>query len=157
MEIRNLKKSPMELMYLAHVNFRPLDGGRLVTPAPATPQAMRVRTLVPGNLSPPPGYRDTTYILRARRPGRTDEVRIGLEGEGPQAKVVSLRATIVVSHKDTWPKSLFTLLGSPREAAYDRWAWWNAQCGAAMLLSRIESLGGSGKTQPYILEIKPYP
>jgi hypothetical protein len=58
MEIHNRKKSPMELMYLAHVNFRPLDGGRLVTPAPDTPEGMRVRTLVPANLSPPAGYRE---------------------------------------------------------------------------------------------------
>ncbi len=58
MEIHNRRKSAMELMYLAHVNFRPLDGGRLVSPAPATPEGMRVRTLVPANLTPPPGYRE---------------------------------------------------------------------------------------------------
>jgi hypothetical protein len=65
MEIRNRRKSAMELMYLAHVNFRPLDGGRLVSPAPATPEAMRVRTLVPANLSPPPGYREFLSELAA--------------------------------------------------------------------------------------------
>jgi hypothetical protein len=61
MEIHNRKHSPMELMYLAHVNFRPLDGGRLVTPA--TPEGMRVRELVPTNLSPPAGYREFLKVL----------------------------------------------------------------------------------------------
>jgi hypothetical protein len=56
MEIRNLGHAPMELMYLAHVNFRPVDGGRLVCSAPCTPQSIRVRTSVPPSLSPPPGY-----------------------------------------------------------------------------------------------------
>jgi hypothetical protein len=65
MEIRNRKKSPMELMYLAHVNFRPLDGGRLVTPAPATPEAMRVRKVIPVNFTPPPGYREFLKELAA--------------------------------------------------------------------------------------------
>jgi hypothetical protein len=65
MEIRNQKKSPMELMYLAHVNFLPLDGGRLVSPAPATPEAMRVRTNIPVDLSPPAGYREFLKQLAA--------------------------------------------------------------------------------------------
>ena len=65
MEIRNRKKTPMELMYMAHVNFRPLDGGRLVSPAPATPAAMKVRTVVPLNLSPPAGYREFLSQLAA--------------------------------------------------------------------------------------------
>ncbi len=69
MEIHNRKKSPMELMYLAHVNFRPLDGGRLVTPAPATPEGMRVRSLIPLNLSPPDGYREFLKQL-ASEPAR---------------------------------------------------------------------------------------
>jgi len=30
MTVTNLKRSDMELFYLAHVNFRPVDGGRLV-------------------------------------------------------------------------------------------------------------------------------
>ena len=53
----------MELMYLAHVNFRPLDGGRLVSlSAPATPQAMRAcaRTSRP-TLPRLAGYRDFLY------------------------------------------------------------------------------------------------
>jgi hypothetical protein len=57
MRIHNLKRSPMELMYLAHVNFRPVDNGRLVYSARATPQNVRVRSSIPSHISPPPGYR----------------------------------------------------------------------------------------------------
>jgi hypothetical protein len=46
----------MELMYLAHVNFRPIDDGRLVYSAPCTPQTIRVRTKVPPTVHPPAGY-----------------------------------------------------------------------------------------------------
>ena len=34
----NLKTTPMEYMYMAHVNFRPVDNGRLVYSAPCTPR-----------------------------------------------------------------------------------------------------------------------
>ena len=33
----------MEFMYLAHINFRPVDNGRLVCTAPCTPERVRVR------------------------------------------------------------------------------------------------------------------
>jgi len=56
MRITNLKRSEMELMYLAHVNFRPVDGGRLVYSAPCTPEHVRVRTSIPSHVRPRPGY-----------------------------------------------------------------------------------------------------
>jgi len=56
MTITNLKNSEMELMYLAHVNFRPVDNGRLVYSAPCTPQHVRVRTSIPSHIRPRPGY-----------------------------------------------------------------------------------------------------
>jgi len=34
LEVTNLKKVPMEYLYLAHINFKPVDGGRLVYTAP---------------------------------------------------------------------------------------------------------------------------
>lgn len=58
LSIKNLKKSPMDLMYLAHVNFKPVDNGRLVYSAPCTPGRVRVRSSVPSHVSTPPGYRD---------------------------------------------------------------------------------------------------
>ena len=54
--IHNLKRSPMELMYLAHVNFRPVDNGRLVYTAHCTPEHVRVRQSIPSHLRPPAGY-----------------------------------------------------------------------------------------------------
>jgi hypothetical protein len=54
--VENLKRTPMDLMYLAHANFRPVDGGRLVYSAPYTPAAVRVRQSIPAHISPPPGY-----------------------------------------------------------------------------------------------------
>jgi hypothetical protein len=100
MEIRNQKKSPMELMYLAHVNFRPVDGGRLVSPAPATPEAMRVRTLVPLNLSPPPGYREFLKEL-AVDPARHQLLEPGLAFDPEVVFFLSCLAD-----KDGWVRSL---------------------------------------------------
>ena len=54
--INNLKNSEMELMYLAHINFRPVDHGRLVYSTPGTPQYVRVRTSIPSHIRPLPGY-----------------------------------------------------------------------------------------------------
>ena len=56
MVITNLKNSPMELMYLAHINFRPVDNGTLVYSAVQTPEHVRVRTSIPSHIKPGPGY-----------------------------------------------------------------------------------------------------
>ncbi len=58
MTITNLKQSPMELMYLAHANFRPVDHGRLVYSAPGKPSHVRVRTSIPSHVKPLPGYKE---------------------------------------------------------------------------------------------------
>ena len=58
LSVENLKKTPMELMYLAHVNFRPVDNGRLVYSAPCTPEHVRVRKSIPSHVHPGPGYRE---------------------------------------------------------------------------------------------------
>lgn len=46
--IRNLKHKPMELMYLAHVNFRPVDGASLIDAVPDDLDHIGVRTGLPG-------------------------------------------------------------------------------------------------------------
>jgi len=56
--VTNLKRTPMEFMYLAHVNFRPIDNGRLVYSAHATPEHVRVRESIPDHVTPGPGYRE---------------------------------------------------------------------------------------------------
>ncbi|MGC9349638.1 MAG: DUF4432 family protein [Anaerolineae bacterium] len=56
MTITNLKDSPQELLYLAHVNFKPVDNGRLVYSAQPTPEHVRVRASIPSHITPGPGY-----------------------------------------------------------------------------------------------------
>lgn len=41
--VENLRVSPMELMYMAHINFRPITHSRVVASAPLTPDNMEFR------------------------------------------------------------------------------------------------------------------
>ena len=56
MRIRNLRHTPMELMYLAHINFRPAAGAVLVDSVPADAAHIRVRSALPPPLIPSPEY-----------------------------------------------------------------------------------------------------
>jgi len=58
MSVTNLKKSPMDWMYLAHINFRPVDNARLVYSAPYDPAHVRPRTSIPSHVHPLPGYKE---------------------------------------------------------------------------------------------------
>ena len=64
MTITNLKHSGQELLYLAHVNFKPVDGGRLVYSAIPTPEHVRVRASIPSHITPGPGYAEFLAELR---------------------------------------------------------------------------------------------
>jgi hypothetical protein len=77
MSIKNLKNSAMELMYMAHVNFRPVDNGRLVYSAPCTPEHVRVRTSIPSHIRPLPGYVEFLEEL-GRRPEKHNLLAPGL-------------------------------------------------------------------------------
>lgn len=46
-ELTNLRHSPMAFMYLAHANFRPIDGARIVDSVPDGPDSQRVAPRVP--------------------------------------------------------------------------------------------------------------
>ncbi|MEI7468696.1 MAG: DUF4432 family protein [Chloroflexota bacterium] len=63
LQVTNLKKSPMDYMYLAHINFRPIDGGRLAYSAHYTPEHVRVRRSIPTHIWTPPSYRDTLEMF----------------------------------------------------------------------------------------------
>ena len=54
MAVENRSFAPMELMYMAHVNFDFLPGARIVQPAPFTPYRTRVRAAVPAHVTPTP-------------------------------------------------------------------------------------------------------
>jgi hypothetical protein len=58
MTIDNLRPKPMEYMYLTHINFRPVDYGRLVCSAPLTPERVRARVDLPSHMKFPAGYRE---------------------------------------------------------------------------------------------------
>lgn len=75
--ISNLKKTPMDLMYLAHANFRPVDYGRLSYSAPCDPEHVRVRKSIPSHVKPLPGYAEFLAEL-AEHPERHNVLAPGL-------------------------------------------------------------------------------
>ena len=64
LQVHNLKNTPMDFMYLAHVNFRPVDGAMLVDTAPDDPKHVRVRATVPGFFKPSAAHRDLIAALQ---------------------------------------------------------------------------------------------
>lgn len=62
---QNLARTPMEYMYLCHVNFRPVDHGRLHYTAPCDTEHVRVRDNVPAHLNVTQEYRDFLADLAA--------------------------------------------------------------------------------------------
>jgi hypothetical protein len=52
-----LENAPLELMYLAHLNFRPVDNARLAYSARVSPETVRVRASIPPHVKPSPEYR----------------------------------------------------------------------------------------------------
>ncbi|MEX2541892.1 MAG: DUF4432 family protein [Trueperaceae bacterium] len=99
-EIENLKSSPMELMYLAHINFRPVDRGRLAYTAKVAPESVRVRRTVPSHVRPGPGYREFLEEL-AREPDRHHRLDPGLAFDPEVAFSIDYLAD-----KEGWAHSL---------------------------------------------------
>ncbi len=64
MTITNLKASEMELMYLMHVNFKPVDHSRLVYSTQCIPEHVRVRSGIPAHIRPLPGYAEFLAELK---------------------------------------------------------------------------------------------
>jgi Domain of unknown function (DUF4432) len=62
--IQNLKNTPMEWMYLAHINFRPVDNGRMLYSALPTAEHVRVRLSIPSHIRPGPGYVEFLHALK---------------------------------------------------------------------------------------------
>ena len=56
LEVENLKHTAMEMMYLAHANFRPVDHGELHYSASYDAASVRVRRSVPAHILPKPDY-----------------------------------------------------------------------------------------------------
>jgi hypothetical protein len=77
MTIRNLRRASMELMYLGHANFRPVDGSRLVYSARCTPEHVRVRRNIPAHVRTEPGFREFLEEL-GRHPERHERLAADL-------------------------------------------------------------------------------
>lgn len=75
--IENRKRTGMDLMYLAHINFRPVDNGRLVYSAECTPEHVRVRKSIPSHIHPPAGFGEFLQEL-AEHPERHNVLKPGL-------------------------------------------------------------------------------
>lgn len=56
-EVNNLKTTPMDLCYLGHINFRPVNGSSLVYSAPYDATSVKVRNAIPSHLTPSNEYR----------------------------------------------------------------------------------------------------
>lgn len=63
MKITNQKQTPMEMFYLAHVNFLPIDDARLVYSAPRN--GVRVRANIPSHVMANPDYAALIDSLKA--------------------------------------------------------------------------------------------
>lgn len=63
--LSNLKKTAMDWMYMGHLNFRPLDGGRIHYSAPCTPEATRVFVKVPDHIQGAGGREQYVAFLEA--------------------------------------------------------------------------------------------
>lgn len=70
--VTNLRPQPMELMYLAHVNFRPVDGARMVDATPDIPERVRIRSNIEGMAENP-------AELRTIVPGRELQVLAAMD------------------------------------------------------------------------------
>ncbi len=69
MHVANRSGKPMELMYMAHVNFAFVPHGRIIQPVPFTPAHVQVRRAVPAHVQPNPDYLAFIETL-ARSPER---------------------------------------------------------------------------------------
>ena len=72
MTIENYSHYPMELMYMCHVNFRPVEHGRIVQCVDWTPRAMKLRTTIPGHVSVSEGFRE--FMARLEENPRLTEI-----------------------------------------------------------------------------------
>lgn len=66
LSVENLKHTAMELMYMAHINFRPVNGSVLHQSAPADVSHQRVRRTVPSHVRAAPGYRELLDAMAAK-------------------------------------------------------------------------------------------
>lgn len=91
LNVTNNREEPMELMYLAHANFNPVDGSELVYSAPYTPEAVTVRSSVPSHISVPDKYRSTLKKIAAH-PELHHKIHPGFEADPVIVFLVQMQA-----------------------------------------------------------------
>jgi hypothetical protein len=64
MTVTNLRPVPLPMMYLAHINFRCVENGRIYYSTPIDPQHVMVRSSVPSHMVVKPTYRDFIERLK---------------------------------------------------------------------------------------------
>jgi hypothetical protein len=91
MQVDNLKHTPMDLMYLAHANFRPVDHGELIYSAQANSKTVRVRKSIPAHITPQPGYKEFLEEL-ADNPKLHHKLTPGLGFDPEVAMMIDMQA-----------------------------------------------------------------
>ena len=56
MKIKNLSNKQMELMYLCHINFMPVNDSRIEYSTNYSPDTIKIRSAIPSHIKPDPGY-----------------------------------------------------------------------------------------------------
>lgn len=74
MNVKNLSEAPMDLMYISHVNFGLVKGGKIFQAAGFTPSDTCVRTSIPGHVQPTPAYLKLIDEL-AKHPERAEVLK----------------------------------------------------------------------------------
>ena len=83
--IENLRNFPMEYLYLCHINFRPVDGSRLVYSAKK--ENVYTHVLVPDNMNPEDKAKLEAYFEMLRKDVTCHE-NVGAEGQFYQPEIV---------------------------------------------------------------------
>ena len=91
LQVDNLKKTAMDVMYLAHANFRPVDNGEFHYSAPYTPEAVRVRKSIPAHITAKPGYKEFLEEL-GRNPKLHHVLKPGLAFDPEVAMMIDMKA-----------------------------------------------------------------
>lgn len=70
--VENYSNYPMDLMYMCHVNFRPVEYGRIVQSGDWTKESMKLRTVIPEHVKVSQGFLD--FLVKLEENPRLTEV-----------------------------------------------------------------------------------
>lgn len=79
-ELENKRHTPMEYMYLCHINFRPVDGAKLIYSAPCDKEHFKVYPSGAEGLEEPRRTKMLEYVEKLRN-DPTEHLYVGKEGQ----------------------------------------------------------------------------